>query len=180
MFAGRLLKSKGINEFVKAAKLANDSGLKAKFVIVGDIDLSNPESISKNELIEWKKEANLEIWNYKHDMHNIIPLASIVVLPSYYGEGLPKILIEAAACGRAIITTDHPGCRDAIIPSVTGLLVPVKDSQALANSIEYLISNPNKFKKMGFAGRKLAEECFDIRDVTKKHLNVYKELLSKN
>lgn len=178
MFAGRLLVSKGIKEFVKAAKLIKKRGLKARFAVVGDIDFTNSESITKNDLCYWKTECDIEVWGYKSDMQNIIPLASIVVLPSYYGEGLPKVLIEAAASGIPVITADHPGCRDAIIPDVTGLLTPIRDEYALADSIEYLISNPKKCSQMGLAGRKLAEAKFDIRKVIKKHISIYKSLLS--
>jgi len=177
MFAGRLLESKGVKEFVRSAELLNKNISRARFVLVGDIDPSNPESITKLDLDQWRKDGHVEIWGYRADMHNVIPLASVVVLPSYYGEGLPKVLIEAAACGRAVITTDHPGCRDAIESNVTGLLVPVKDAQTLADSIENLISNPEKCMKMGEAGRKLAEEKFDVQYVTERHISIYKNLL---
>ena len=103
--------------------------------------------------------------------------AHVVVLPSYYGEGLPKVLIEAAACGRAVVTTDHPGCRDAIEADVTGLLVPVRDSEALANAISELISNPARCAKMGHAGRVLAETAFDEKQVVAAHLQIYQELM---
>ena len=165
MFAGRLLVSKGIKEFVKAAKLLNERGLKVRFAVVGDVDPTNSESITKNNLYHWKTECDVEIWGQKSDMKNIIPLASIVVLPSYYGEGLPKVLIEAAACGIPVITSNHPGCRDAIIPNVTGLLTPIRDEYALADSIDNLISNPEKCSQMAVAGWRLAEEKVDIRNL---------------
>jgi glycosyltransferase involved in cell wall biosynthesis len=177
MFAGRLLESKGVKEFVQAAELVNKNSLQARFILVGDIDPLHPESITELDLDQWKKDRYIEIWGYKSDMYNVIPLASVIVFPSYYGEGLPKILIEAAACGRAVITTDHPGCRDAIDPNITGLLVPVKDAQTLADSIENLISNPEKCTKMGEAGRQLAEEKFDVRYVTERHISIFKDLL---
>ena len=111
-------------------------------------------------------------------MNNIIPKANIIVLPSYYGEGLPKVLIEAAACGRVIITTDHPGCRDAITQK-TGVLIPIKDSEALADAIRNLLQNPQKSIKMGEAGRELAEQNYSIDKVCKKHIKIYKDLLSR-
>lgn len=100
-------------------------------------------------------------------------------LPSYYGEGLPKVLIEAAACGRAVVTTDHPGCRDAIEPD-TGVLVSIKDSTALADAIERLIKSPDLRKSMGLAGRKLAEAEFSIETVVNRHLEIYAELTLKD
>ena len=111
-------------------------------------------------------------------MQDIISTAAIVTLPSYYGEGLPKILIEAAACGRAVVTTDHPGCRDAIQEGETGLLVPVKDANALACAIKLLLDNPQRCADMGRAGRKRAEEIFDLNMVVEKHIEIYEELLT--
>lgn len=112
-------------------------------------------------------------------MDKAISSANIMVLPSYYGEGLPKVLIEAAASGRPIITTDHPGCRDAIINGVTGLLVPVGNVNALVKSISSLLNNPNLCNQMGIAGRKLAEEKFDVKQVVTQHMSIYDNLLEK-
>jgi glycosyltransferase involved in cell wall biosynthesis len=98
-------------------------------------------------------------------------------LPSCYGEGLPKSLVEAAACGRAVITTDHPGCRDAIIPSVTGLLVPIKDPVSLADSIQHLVEENELRKRMGQEGRWFAEEVFAIEKIVDQHMVIYRELL---
>jgi glycosyltransferase involved in cell wall biosynthesis len=100
-----------------------------------------------------------------------------VCLPSYYGEGLPKTLVEAAACGRAVITTNHPGCRDAVEPDVTGVLVPVKSAPALADAIQMLIETPERRLRMGRAGRELAEQVFSIDRIVEQHLAIYKELL---
>jgi len=112
-------------------------------------------------------------------MANVLSQASIVVLPSYR-EGLPKVLIEAAACARPIITTDVPGCRDAIDPGVTGLLVPAQDSNALKDAIQHLLDNPELCKAMGRAGRALAERKFDVKQVVQTHLDIYAELISEN
>ena len=99
-------------------------------------------------------------------------------LPSYYGEGLPKCLVEAAACGRAVVTTDHPGCRDAIRPDESGLLVPIKNEVALADAIQQLVESPDLRQPMGEAGRALAEEAFvAIEKVVDQHLRIYEELL---
>ena len=121
----------------------------------------------------------VEYWGYRSDMPQVLASSSMVVLPSYR-EGLPKVLLEAAAIGRAVITTDVPGCRDAITPGITGLLVPVRDSESLALAIEQLLSNPEQRRAMGLAGRLLAEREFDERGVVNKHLNIYQELLSKH
>jgi glycosyltransferase involved in cell wall biosynthesis len=176
MMAARLLSSKGVREFIQASKIVNESNKAVRFILVGDIDLLNPESIKESELSQWKSEGVVEIWGYRDDMYNVIPNASIIVLPSYYGEGLPKVLIEAAACGRAVITTDHPGCRDAVTPE-TGILIPIKDSVALSNAIQNLIQNPEKIVKMGKAGRELAERNYSIEKVCGTHMKIYQDLL---
>ena len=111
------------------------------------------------------------------DIRNLIQQSDIVVLPSYYGEGLPKILIEAAACGVPVITTDHPGCKDAIIKNKTGLLVPIKDSRAISKAILKLTNNKKLMESMGNSGRKFAERTFGIKKVVNTHMKIYKELI---
>ena len=176
MFASRFLIDKGIRDFVHAAELINSVEYCADFVLVGDIDLFNPASIQQDELDEWKRKGNVEIWEYSSNMEKTLLNATIVTLPSYR-EGYPKILIEAAACGRAIVTTNVPGCRDAIESNVTGLLVPVKDAVLLAESISILLDNKKKCEKMGINGRKRAEELFDIRMIVDSHIKIYSNLL---
>ena len=176
MFASRFLIDKGIREFVHAAELINSVEHCADFALVGGIDLFNPASIQQDELDEWKRKGNVEIWEYSSNMEKTLLNATIVTLPSYR-EGYPKILIEAAACGRAIVTTNVPGCRDAIESNVTGLLVPVKDAVLLAESISILLDNKNKCEKMGINGRKRAEELFDIRMIVDSHIKIYSDLL---
>ena len=150
LLAARLLVDKGIREFVQTAQILRQRGLSAqdaRFVIVGKPDPANPASLRPDELAQWAQETVVELWGHRTDMPQVLEAAHVMVLPSYYGEGLPKVLIEAAACGRAIVTTDHPGCRDAIEPNKTGLLVPIKNASALADAIEYLIKNINVRKE---------------------------------
>jgi len=176
MFAARLLVDKGVREFVHAAKLVRRSKFHTRFVVVGVVDPLNPASIEQSELDHWKKTGVVELWGYRDDMEQVLSLATIVVFPSYR-EGLPKVLIEAAACGRAVITTDVPGCRDAIEDGITGLLVPVRCASAISDTIISLLENSDRCKKMGDAGRKLAEEKFDVRQVIAKHMKIYRDLL---
>ncbi len=183
MLAARLLADKGVREFVQAAQLLRQRGSSAegaRFVLVGEPDLANPASIRPDELAQWAEEGIVELWGRRRDMPQVLAAAHIVVLPSYYGEGLPKVLIEAAACGRVVVTTDHPGCRDAIEPGVTGVLVPVRNAVALADAMENLINDPLRCKVMGDAGRALAERAFDIRQVVAAHLQIYQELIGKS
>ena len=170
LFASRLLISKGILEFVAAAKHIKS----ARFVVVGMLDEDSPDCVEKHRLQEWIDKGIIEYWGHKTNMNEIINKSSVVVLPSYYGEGLPKILIEAAACGKPVITTDHPGCRDAIISNKTGILIPKKDPNSLIRSIKYILSSEDKCYRMGIASRELAEKKFDIRNVIKSHLEIYK------
>jgi glycosyltransferase involved in cell wall biosynthesis len=171
MMASRLLKDKGVVEFVEAARILR--GYKsARFVLVGGIDVGNPTSLQREELESWVQEGVIEWWGTRKDMPVVLSMSHIVVLPSYR-EGLPKGLVEAAACGRAVVTTDVPGCRDAIDPDVSGLLVEVRNPKALAAGIKTLLEDVQLLTSMGAAGRRLAEESFDIAEVIAKHLLLY-------
>jgi len=179
LFPARLLGDKGVFEFVAAAGLLRAKGVPARFVLAGLVDAANPTSVSQAQLDDWVADGVVENWGYCVDMTQVLATASIVVLPSYR-EGLPKALIEAAACGRAVVTTDVPGCRDAIEPGVTGVLVPVRDAAALAQAIENLLTYGAQRTAMGLAGRRLAEQEFDVTTVVYKHLAIYKRLLSES
>lgn len=172
MFLARLLKDKGVEEFCEAASMLHGK-FDARFVLVGDVDPDNPNSLSKEELLNLVSAGIIEHWGYTKQAEDVIPISHIVVLPSYR-EGLPKSLIEAAACGRAVITTDVPGCRDAIEPEITGLLVASRNSNELASCISYLLVNDQIRRDLGRSGRILAERCFDIKNVVDTHLQIYK------
>lgn len=174
-FAARLLEDKGVREFVEAARLLMQRGVKARFWLAGSLDPGNLTSVSEDVLSQWSEEGGVEVLGHQIDMPSLFANSNIIVLPSYR-EGLPKSLIEAAACGRAVVTTDVPGCRDAIEPESTGLLVPVRDSSGLADAIQFLIENPERRKQMGSSGRALAEREFAIEKVVDAHLAIYREL----
>lgn len=177
-FAARLLRDKGIYEYVNAARFLKQRGVKARFLLAGDLDPKNPSGINRDELNQIKKKNYVEIIGYKKNISTLYANSNIICLPSYR-EGLPKSLIEAAAASRAVVTTDVPGCRDAIIPNKTGLLVPVKDSQKLADALQWLIENPSKRIEMGKEGRRFAEEEFDIEKIVLCHLDIYRELINE-
>lgn len=172
MLVARLLFDKGVLEFVEAARQLKLQGRTIRMVLVGDTDEGNPKSVSAEDIAGWVHENLVEHWGYQADINSTMAKANVVVLPSYR-EGLPKSLIEAAACGRAVITTDVPGCRDAITPNVTGLLVPVKDATGLANGIIKLVDDAALRKGMGQQSRLLAEQAFDINLVINIHLGLY-------
>lgn len=177
VMASRLLKDKGVCEFVEAARIINSKDVKAHFKLVGEPDSGNPESVTVDQVQSWQDEGLVDCLGFRSDIAQLFSAAHIVVLPSYYREGLPKVLIEAAACGRAVITTDMPGCRDAIEADITGLLVPARDANALAYAIDRLIDNKALRQQMGRAGRDLAEREFSIDNVVNAHLAIYNELM---
>ena len=176
IMASRLLKDKGVLEFVEAARIIRGKGLDVHFQLIGEPDPGNPESVSTKLVSSWAESGVVKCLGFRSDVEGLFSRAHIVVLPSYYGEGLPKVLIEAAACGRAIITTDMPGCRDAIEPNVSGILVPVQDVVSLVKAIEYLVGKKKLRQQMGRAGRSLAEREYSIDKVISAHFDVYHEL----
>lgn len=171
MMVSRLLVDKGVREFIDAARILRGRE-DVRFVLVGDVDHGNPSSFSCEDMQRFVKDRVVEWWGPQDNMPEVFAVAHLVVLPSYR-EGLPKVLIEAAASARAVVTTDVPGCRDAIIEGRTGLLVPPRDAHALANAIEALLKDPGRLRDFGHAGRKLAEDVFDVREVIAKHLEIY-------
>lgn len=172
----RLLETKGIREFADAARILKRQGISARFVLQGGIDPANPASASPEQLRSWSEEGILTVQPHRKDIENALRQSDIVVLPSYR-EGFPKTLIDAAAAGLPAVTTDVPGCRDAVIDGKTGLVVECKNSQALARAIATLINDSCLRKRMGAAARRLAEERFDMRDVATQHLQIYRTLL---
>lgn len=176
VMAARLLRDKGVLEFVEAARLLRDRNVDVEMRLIGSPDPGNPTSVNQQDLDRWARENLVRVLGYRTDIAEQYAAANIVCLPSYR-EGLPKSLVEAAACGRAVITTDVPGCRDAVICGVTGVLVPVKDADALADAIQYLISHPVIRHRMGRAGRLLAEDSFAIEKIVEQHMSIYKELI---
>lgn len=174
--AARLLRDKGVFEFAEAAHLLKDRNVPIVMRLIGSLDPHNVSSLNESDLECVEKGGGVELLGYRSDIAGQYAAANIVCLPSYR-EGLPKGLVEAAACGRAVVTTDVPGCRDAIVPNVTGVLVPVKNPVALADAIQALAESPDLRRKLGRAGRELAENAFAIENIVEQHLTIYRELL---
>ena len=174
VFPGRLLRDKGVMEFVAAAEMLRSEGTSARFALVGAED-PNPSSVSASQLREWRERGTVELWGYRTDMPAVFAQSAVVCLPSYR-EGLPKALIEAAASGRAVVTTDVPGCRDAV-SSQSAFLVPARDAVALADSLRTLIGDFGLRRRMGEAGRRLAERSFSVDAVADDTLAIYNQLL---
>lgn len=175
MLVARMLRDKGVLEFVQAAHMLHAAGIHARFVLVGDPDPENPASMDEATLHAWHGQNGLEYWGRRDDMPHVFAQADIVCLPSYR-EGLPKVLLEAAACGRALVATDVPGCREVVIEEQTGLLVPARNVQALANALRRLINDPVLRTRLGKQARHLAETEFSDERVIAQTLDLYTEL----
>jgi glycosyltransferase involved in cell wall biosynthesis len=178
VLASRMLWDKGVGEFVAAAEKLRRQGTDVRMVLVGNPDPENLASVPMEQLGAWHETGVVEWWGQRNDMPQVFAQCNIVCLPSAYGEGIPKVLIEAAASGRPIIGTDAPGCREIVRDRENGLLVPLKDSNALADAIQFLIENPDIRQRMGACGRKIAMAEFAMEKVVAETLAVYEELLT--
>lgn len=177
LLSARMLWDKGIKEFVEAASIIRKRGILARFVLVGGVDTGNPTSISEAQLELWVNEGLVEWWGHKKNMSMVLGQADIVCLPSYR-EGLPKSLLEAAACGLPIVTTNVPGCREVVEDGVQGLLVPARDAGALADAMIKLILDPAIRARMGAAARARAEAEFGREAVIERTLKLYRVIAS--
>lgn len=172
----RLLWDKGLGEFVAAARLLRAQGIQARFALVGDLDADNRACIDPAVLDEWKAEGVVELWGFRRDMPKVLREADIVCLPSYR-EGLPKSLLEAMAAGLPCVTTDVPGCREAVQNGENGWLVPPRDPQALARALNLLIENPDLRCRMGQRGRDMVLTEFASPIICQQTLQVYERML---
>jgi glycosyltransferase involved in cell wall biosynthesis len=177
MFAARMLYDKGVEEFVKMAEILQSKGVLARFVLVGDPDEGNPTSIPKSQLQEWDESEVIEWWGHRSDMSSALAESSIVVLPSYYQEGLPKVLIEAASVGRPIVASDIPGIREIVRPDKNGLLVEPRNLDSLVEAVGKLLSNRQLRNEYGKNGRLIVENEFEENIVFKSFLDIFDNLL---
>ncbi|MDT8390375.1 MAG: glycosyltransferase family 4 protein [Lentisphaeria bacterium] len=171
----RVLKDKGIVEFVEAARILHGRGVHARFILAGAADEHNHAAVPMDTLNEWVDSGIVEWWGRKENMPDVLANCHIVCLPSYR-EGLPKALLEAASCGRPIITTDTVGCREVVRDGENGLLVPLFSTTELADALQRLIESPELRCHMGKKGRNIVEEEFAIEKVISETLAVYSEL----
>ena len=172
----RMLWDKGVGIFVEAAKILAENKFPVRMALVGPSDPDNPNSVPLQQLQAWKKENIVEWWGNQDDMPTVLSTSHLVALPSFYREGMPKSLLEAAASGRAIITTDSTGCRDVIEHGISGLIIPPKNATALADAIRELLLDPARLKRMGQQARLKAEAEFSIETVIQQHMDIYQML----
>ena len=171
----RMLKDKGIYEFFEAFQLLKNKKIKCQFILVGDVDPSNPASIKRSTLEKWKNEKSIEWLGWIDNIEKVLLKTDILCLPSYR-EGLPKSLVEGAAAGLPLVSTDTVGCREVVIDGHNGFLVPIKDSKALADAIEKLIIDNSLRKSMGKKSFKMASSKFSSSKINSLTLKVYNEL----
>lgn len=177
MLVARMLRDKGVVEFVAAARLLKKSGVVARFVLVGDPDSDNPASLDEVTLSAWHESKVVEWWGRRDDMPEVFAQADIVCLPSYR-EGLPKVLLEAAASGCARVATDVPGCREAVIDGEDGLLVPPRDVLTLAAALRRLLDDEPLRIALARRGRERVEQEFSDDIVVQQTMAVYREIMA--
>lgn len=172
MLASRLLWDKGVGEFIEVSRQLKINYPEVTFVLVGDVDEQNPLSLTKEIIDSWVNEGFIEWWGHKQNMPEVLKLAHIVALPSYR-EGLPKVLLEAASIGRALVATDAPGCREIVRDGVNGFLVQAKESKCLAEAIEKLILNKELRTQMGLKSREIIETELSSEIINKQFIELY-------
>jgi glycosyltransferase involved in cell wall biosynthesis len=174
----RLLIAKGVREFIAAAALLKEQGVAARFALVGEPDTENPAAITREEILDAVVAGHVEHWGWRQDMPQVFAKASLVCLPTFYGEGVPRALIEAAASARAIVATDVPGCREIVRHGENGWLVSPRDVDALATALRQAIAQPGLCAELGMRGRRLVEREFSLDVVIRDTLAVYAELVT--
>ena len=177
MLPGRMLWDKGVGLFVEAARQLRSRRTDSRFVLVGPIDEGNPSAVPKAQIQAWAAEGVVEWWGYQADVQETLSNAHIVALPAIQREGLPKLLLEAAACARPIVAGDVPGCREIVRPDVNGILVPPGDRTALALALERLLDSAELRGRFGCAGREIVEQEFAQQIVVNETLDLYARML---
>jgi glycosyltransferase involved in cell wall biosynthesis len=178
LLASRMLWTKGAGEFVEAARILKGRGCPARFVLVGEPDADNPGNIPRSQLREWAESGAVEWWGRREDMPQVLAQSSIVVLPTYYREGLPKVLLEAGACGRPAIATNIPGCRDVIRHGTNGLLIPPRSVDGLVEAIQRLLERRQLREELGRNARTVVEQEYSSTRIADQTLELYSRLLS--
>ena len=177
LLAARMLWHKGIGEFVEAARILRSKGVQAEFWLAGMPDMSNPAAVPVSRLLFWHRRGSVRWLGFQKDMPALFKRVDIVCLPTRYREGIPVALLEGAACGKPLVATEMPGCREIVHDGGNGFLVPPGDPAALAGALEKLLLDPALRHRFGLYGRALVEEQFSSTKVISETFAVYKELL---
>lgn len=177
--AARMLRDKGIGVLVKAARILRKRGSALRVILAGGLDRLNPNCLDERDIRAWESESLVEWWGEVADIRNVWAQAHVAVLPTYYREGLPKSLLEAAACSRPLVASDWPGCREIVRHGENGFLVPVHDSEALAEALQALLDAPALRARLGARGREIVVNEFAEERVIAETLSLYDALLRK-
>lgn len=172
-FVGRMLHHKGVMTLIEAFRLVSDGGVKLRLLLAGDCDRENPGSLAPEQLREFASAYGITWLGHVEDVREVWRQAHFAVQPSRGGEGLPKSLLEAAACGRAMVATDVPGCREIAIPDRTGFLVPVDDAKSLADAMSRLANDADLRKRFGETARTLTEARFSADVIGREIVALY-------
>jgi len=178
VLASRMLRSKGVEVFVEAAKVIRSRGVRARLALCGRVDAGNPSGIPEAQLAAWAEGGVVEWWGWLPSALSVYERSSVVCLPTLYREGVPRVLMEAASCGRPIIATDVPGCREIVQQGINGLLVPKGDAVALADAIEQLVRDTAQRTAFGQNGREIVRQNFAEKRVMDATVGIYDELVS--
>jgi glycosyltransferase involved in cell wall biosynthesis len=170
---GRLVWTKGVRVFAEAARLLKEVQAPVEMVLVGQIPLNDRTAIAEAQVKQWEQDGVLAWWGWRDDMHSVYEQADIVCMPSLYGEGVPRTLIEAAAHGRPVIAADNRGCRDIVRDGVNGCLVPQDDAEALAQAIQQLAADQSLRLRMGAAGREIVRNGFSADNIITQSMALY-------
>lgn len=179
LMATRLLWSKGVGEYVQAAHRLRDAGFALQFVLAGAPDTANPDSVTESCIEAWRAEGVVQVLGHVEDMHTLLQTVDIVALPTSYAEGIPRVLLEAAAAGLAIIASNTSGCREIVEDGKTGILIPSGDTQALTSAIVRLAMNSAMRVALGREARMKVERQFEEKDIIAQTLKVYQEVLDE-
>ncbi len=179
LLAARLLWHKGVEEFVKAARVLHERGIEAEFWLAGMPDMSNPAAVPVSRLLYWHRQGDVRWLGFQNDMPALYQKSEIVCLPTRYREGIPVTLLEAAACGKPLVATDMPGCREIVRPGENGFLVASGSVSELAAALERLLLDRRLRIEFGRNGRQMVEEGFSDKKVISDTFTVYRELLGE-
>ena len=172
----RLLYDKGVVEFINASRSLIDNNCFADFTLIGDYDINNPSSLDPKIINHWKSFKNTNYLGFKKDIKNYLINSDVVILPSYR-EGMPKILLEASSIGRAIITTNVPGCKECVIDNKNGFVIEPKNTEKIVLAMMKFVTDKNLIHTMGIESRKIAEKEYSIYKVIRDHLSIYDSIL---
>ena len=177
-FVGRIIETKGVRVLMEAHRRLRGTGFRLRLLLVGEPDSENPGSISREEIAEWASEPDVEWLGYCADINSVWARADIAVLASTVGEGLPKTLLEAAACGRPLIATDVPGCREIALDGRNAIVVPPGDPDALCDALERLASNESLRESFGAESRRIVESDMSQEQVSRNIVLLYQKMLN--